>query len=97
MEEYSNLELMDLIGDLELWGYNHLKPLFEGKHDTSHQMYKAKSKLYDLMVKYKVSINREFDFVWLEDESITVEYDFKSESEIPRAIIMCILNSENVI
>ena len=102
MKKYSELELMDLIGELELWGYNHLKPLFEGKHDTSHQMYKAKSKLYDLMVKYKVTPDYIYNSmtIWEEVNGFhdrVAQVSFNDKSEIPRAIIMCILKSKNII
>lgn len=49
-----------------------------------------------LMVKYKVEIDYDFNNckIWGDNKRAI---DFESESEIPRAIIMCILKSENII
>ena len=58
-----------------------------------------------LMVKYKVCLCRENNSVYIINPNaksydynpMLAEVEFESESEIPRAIIMCILISENII
>lgn len=86
--EYTDKELNKMIVKLEGWGY----------HDESYfNRNGIGSIIFDLMVKYKASINRDFDYIEIDNGEFYNQQSFKSESEIPRAIIICILKSKNII
>ena len=109
--EYTDLELNKMIAELE--GYKpvivaemvktndsfNYAPIESQSNKGTHNYNKNRARLFDLMVKYKVEINHYDDgngvaYITF-DSSDAV--NFKSESEIPRAIIMCILKSKNII
>ena len=91
--EYTDLELEEKIADLEGTAVHNCLD-----NTRSFPRYANNLALtFNLMVKYKVSINRDFEYVEIDNDTIYNQKAFKSESEIPRAIIMCILTSENII
>tara|TARA_R110002012_G_scaffold111566_1_gene256628 strand:+ start:331 stop:666 length:336 start_codon:yes stop_codon:yes gene_type:complete len=110
--EYTELELNKMIAELEGYkpviiadmvktndSFNYA-PIEHSSNKGTNNYNKNKAKLYDLMVKYKVEIDY-LDCecsIWREDLiEAKATTRFKQESEIPRAIIMCILKSENII
>ena len=91
MKEYTYLELNKMIAELEGLPF----PEFG---DPNYHNWNL---LGPLMVKYKVSVFYPVNVISISSEFSgkppTARVDFESESEIPRAIIMCILKSENII
>lgn len=95
--EYTELELNKMIAELE--GENKIPSysLLPASKNYHNWMF-----LGPLMVKYKVEISHTPEgfsrdiFGWVGIQGLN-EVFFKSESEIQRAIIMCILKSENII
>ena len=106
--KYTDLELNKMMAELE--GYKpvvvagmvktndsfNYAPIEHSSNKGTNNYNKNKARLYDLMVKYKVEIDYDFNDckIWGDNNQ---SLDFESESEIPRAIIMCILKSKNII
>lgn len=95
MKEYSDYDLSKLACE-KLLGVDFSKRPYEGRIDPINDW----GVLGHLMIKYKVEIDRVYDKCTIWDynnmENRTMIY-FPFESEIPRAIIMCILKSKNII
>ena len=93
--EYTELELNKMIAELEGENKSPSYSLLPASKNYHNWMF-----LGPLMVKYKVEIDY-LDCecsIWCEDLiEAKATTRFKQESEIPRAIIMCILKSENII
>lgn len=107
MKKYSDLELTIMFAELEFkteyieypeygQGYPYVK---HSKYDMAQRfdLLDYKEYLFDLMLKYKVSINRPYYYIEIDCGKFYTKQSFKSSSEIPRAIIECILKSENII
>jgi|TARA_Y100000310_G_scaffold288566_1_gene314314 hypothetical protein len=93
MKEYSDLELNKMIAELIKWDFDFSLP---------RDMFFGWKYIGPLMVKYKVGIayalkdsDSSVGICEIKDNRYSTV--FKSESEIPRAIIMCILKSKNII
>ena len=100
--EYTGLELNKMIAELEGINFSDYKEcsncyIYEELYSPIDDW----DLLGPLMVKYKVGINHCEMFATNGDITSTKKHKsdayFKSESEIPRAIIMCILKSKNII
>ena len=106
--EYTDLELEEKIADLEGFevckvnttneilfikskGFCHTDNV---EFDSAEPYYVD---LFNLMVKYKVGIDSGFSYAEIDDGKFYNQQSFKEEAEIPRAIIMCILKSKNII
>ena len=108
--EYTDLELNNKLA-LNEFNYDDLIPhrggyLFPDENGqitvdgVNHSEFKPISSwnlLGPLMVKYKVELNFHDNLAECFLNDSVVDVNFKSESEIKRAIIMCILKSENII
>lgn len=103
--EYTELELNKMIAELE-GVKTHLSLLADCEliNTISYGVYdpvKDWRLLGPLMVKYKVSVFYPVKVISIASEFSgkppAARVDYKDKSEIPRAIIMCILKSENII
>ena len=92
--EYTELELNKMIAELEGENKSPSYSLLPASKNYHNWMF-----LGPLMVKYKVEIDYDDNQMSIYKDSYIAASTiyFKSESEIPRAIIMCILKSENII
>ena len=96
MMEYTDYDLSKLACE-KLLGIDFSKRPYEGRIDPLNDW----GVLGPLMVKYKVSVFYPVNVISIASEfsgkAPVARIDYKSESEIPRAIIMCILTSEDII
>lgn len=103
--EYTDIELNKMIAELEgltvcdkrsINNILMIKLKNQNKSNPEFRFAPYFPNYFDLMVKHKVEIDYDFNEckIWGDNKRAI---DFKSESEIPRAIIMCILTSENII
>ncbi len=93
--EYADYDLSKLACE-KLLGIDFSKRPCEGRVDPLNDW----GVLGPLMLKYKIEIDYFTSecTIWSGDRlQIKAITDFESESEIPRAIIICILKSENII
>ena len=111
--EYTDLELNKMMAELEGYkpvivaemvktndSFNYA-PIEHQSNKGTHNYNKNKARILDLMFKYKVSVFYPVKVISIASELSgkppLARIDYKSESEIPRAMIMCILKSENII
>jgi hypothetical protein len=101
--EYTDLELNKMIAELEgltvcdkrsINNILMIKLKNQNKSRPEFRFAPYFPNYFDLMVKYKVCIEYQPNLIYIGDNH---DIYFKSESEIPRAIIMCILKSKNII
>ena len=94
--EYTDYDLGKLACE-KLLGIGFSKRPYEGRVDPINDW----GVLGPLMVKYKVNVFQSANVILIASELSgklpVARIDYKSESEIPRAIIMCILKSKNII
>ena len=73
-------------------------PIEHSSNKGTHNYNKNKAKLFDLMVKHKAEVRYAIKLVAIDNLADKYEQvSYESESEIPRAIIICILKSKNII
>ena len=99
LEGYKPVIVAEMVKTNDSFNY---APIESQSNKGTHNYNKNRARLFDLMVKYKVYIDHIHGacFMWHSvdgDIVMKTSSKFKSESEIPRAIITCILKSKNII
>jgi len=89
MSELTDLELCKKIAEIEGYSSLYESCILDVVNGKSHMV--GKALLFDLMVKYGVSIDYETDEVTSHCRFYSV--DFNGKSDLPRAILECIIEA----